>query len=86
MDAFIRQSLAGIAHDCESQLGKIKAPKLITFGKYDMITSTRFAKIMKNKIENSELVVFEDRSHTGLYEKTEEFNQKTLGFLKEHSG
>jgi 3-oxoadipate enol-lactonase len=25
-------------------------------------------------------------SHAGLYEKTEEFNQKTLEFLKRHSG
>lgn len=86
VDAFIRQSNAVISHDCESQLGKIKAPTLITFGKYDMVTSTRFANIMKNNIKNSELVVFESCSHAGLYEKTDEFNQKTSDFLKRHSG
>ncbi len=86
VDAFIRQSNAVISHDCESQIGKIKAPTLITFGKYDMVTSTRFANTMKGNIKNSELVVFEGCSHAGLYEKTEEFNQKTLDFLKRHIG
>ena len=85
MDAFIRQSNAVIAHDCESQLGKIKAPTQITFGRYDMVTSTRFADRMKNSIKNSELLIFEDCSHAGLYEKTEDFNQRTLEFLKRHS-
>jgi pimeloyl-ACP methyl ester carboxylesterase len=86
VDAFIRQSNAVISHDCESQIGMIKAPTLITFGKYDMVTSTRFANTMKGNIKNSELVVFEGCSHAGLYEKTEEFNQKTLDFLKRHIG
>src|SRR3972149_6570362 len=86
LDAFIRQSNAVIAHDCESQLGKIKAPTQITFGRHDMVTSTRFADRMKNNIKNSELLIFEDCSHAGLYEKTEEFNQRTLEFLKRHSG
>jgi len=85
VDAFIRQSNAVIAHDCESQLGKIKVPTQITFGKYDMVTSTRFADRMKNNIKNSELLIFEGCSHAGLYEKTEDFNQKTLEFLKRHS-
>lgn len=86
VDAFIRQSNAVIAHDCESQLGKIKAPTQITFGRYDMATSTRFADRMKNNIKNSELLIFEDCSHAGLYEKTDEFNQKTLDFLRSHAG
>lgn len=86
VDAFIRCSNAVISHDCESQLSKIKAPTQITFGRYDMVTSTRFADMMKNNIKNSELVVFEGCSHAPLYEKTEEFNQKTSEFLKQHSG
>ncbi len=86
VDAFIRQSNAVISHDCELHLAKIKAPTLITFGKYDMVTSTRFAASMKNNIKNSELVIFEGCSHAGLYERTEEFNQKTLEFLKRHYG
>jgi pimeloyl-ACP methyl ester carboxylesterase len=86
LDAFIRQSDAVIAHDCESHLGKIKAPTFVTFGEFDMVCSTRFADVMKNNIKNSELLVFKGCSHAGLYEKTDEFNQKTTEFLRQHSG
>src|SRR5579884_1466677 len=86
VDTLIRQTDAVLSHDCESQLNRIKAPTLITFGKYDMITSTRFANVMKSNIKNSELVVFEGCAHAGLYERIEEFNQRTLEFLKRHSG
>jgi pimeloyl-ACP methyl ester carboxylesterase len=41
LDAFMRQSNAVIAHDAESQLAKITAPTQVTFGRYDMVTSTR---------------------------------------------
>ena len=86
LDAFIRQSDAVIAHDCESHIGKIKASTFITFGEYDMVCSTRFASTIKNNIKNSELLVFKGCSHAGLYEKTDEFNQKTMEFLRRHSG
>ncbi len=62
------------------------APTQITFGRYDMVTSTRFAEPLQNGIKKSELVVFEDCAHTPLYEKVDEFNQRTLAFLKAHSG
>ena len=86
LDAFIRESNAVIAHDAESQLGQIKAPTQITFGRHDMVTSTRFADRMKNNIRGSELMVFEGCAHAPIYEKVDEFNQKTLEFLKRHSG
>lgn len=86
VDAFIQQSDAVIAHDVESQLNKITAPTLITFGRYDMVTSVRFADRLKDNIPNSELIVFEDASHTPFYEKVDEFNQTTLAFLQRHSG
>jgi len=86
LDAFMRQSNAVIAHDAEAQLGKIKAPTQITFGRYDMVTSTRFADRMKNNIQGSELIVFEGCAHAPIYEKVDEFNLKTLEFLQRHSG
>jgi len=84
LDAFFRQSNAVLAHDAESQLGKIKAPTQITFGRYDMVTSTRFADGMKNAIKGSEVTIFEGCAHAPIYEKVDEFNQKTLGFLKRY--
>lgn len=85
VDAFLLQSDAVIAHDIEAHLSKINAPTLITFGRFDMITSTRFADPMKTAIQGAEIVVFDGCAHAPIYEKVEEFNQKTLAFLKRHS-
>ncbi len=86
LDAFLRQSNAVIEHDVESHLGKITSPTQITFGRYDMVTSTRFAHRMQANIQGAELVVFEGCAHAPLYERVDEFNQKTLEFLRRHSG
>ncbi len=85
LDAFMRQSNAVIAHDAESQLGKIQAPTQITFGRHDIVCSTRFAERLQT-IQQSELVIFEGCAHAPIYEKVDEFNQTTLEFLKRHSG
>jgi 3-oxoadipate enol-lactonase len=80
---FVRQSNAVIAHDVEAQLGRIAAPTLITCGRRDQVTSTRFASRLKNGIRNSDLLIFEGCAHAPLYEKVEEFNEKTLQFLQQ---
>ena len=82
---FMKQSNAVIAHDAEAQLNRIKAPTQITFGDGDQVTSLRFADQLKNGISDSELLILENCSHAALYERTEEFNQKTLEFLKRNS-
>ncbi len=86
LEAFLRQSDAVIAHDAEAQLGRIKAPTQITFGRHDKVTSTRFAERMRKGIAGSELLVFEDCAHAPIYENVADFNAKTLAFLKRHSG
>lgn len=85
-DAFLRQSNAVLAHDVESQLERITAPTLITFGQRDQLTSTRFADRMKDRIRDSELWIFEECAHAAMYERIEEFNQRTLAFLRQHAG
>ena len=85
VEAFMRHSEAVIAHDVEPHLGKIKAPTQITFGRHDMVTSTRFADRMQAGISGSELVIFEGCAHAPLYENVEEFNLKTLEFLQRQS-
>jgi pimeloyl-ACP methyl ester carboxylesterase len=82
--SFLQQSNAVLAHDVEGQLGRITTPTQITFGQRDLLTSTRFADRLKNGIRNSELLVFEGCAHAALYEKVEEFNSRTLEFLKGH--
>jgi pimeloyl-ACP methyl ester carboxylesterase len=82
----MQQSNAVIAQDAEGQLGRIKAPTLLTFGRHDVATSTRFADGMKGKIPNLELLIFENCAHAPIYENVAEFNDRTLQFLKRHAG
>jgi pimeloyl-ACP methyl ester carboxylesterase len=84
--AFIQQSNALIGHDVEAQLGRITAPTQITFGYTDLLTSTRFADRMVSKIRDSELLIFEGCAHAPIYERVDEFNQKTLRFLQRQVG
>src|SRR6516165_3744704 len=58
VEAFIQESDAVMAHDAEAQLGKVRAPTQITFGRRDMVTSPRFADRLSNGIKGSELYIF----------------------------
>jgi pimeloyl-ACP methyl ester carboxylesterase len=83
---FLQQSDAVLAHDVEAHLEGILAPTLITVGTRDQLTSTRFADRVKGGIRHSELLVFDGCAHAALYERVEEFNQRTLSFLRRHAG
>jgi pimeloyl-ACP methyl ester carboxylesterase len=82
LSAFIEQSNAVMSHDVEAQLARISAPTQITFGRHDQVTSTRFADRINGSIRDSELEIFEACSHAPIYERVDEFNQKTLAFLQ----
>jgi pimeloyl-ACP methyl ester carboxylesterase len=86
VDAFLRQSEAVLTHDAQKVLGSIDAPTLVTFGRHDMVTSTRFADPLTEGIADCELTVFEDCAHAPIYENVDDFNQRTLAFLERHSG
>ena len=83
---FIEQSNAVLAHDVGAHLGRIAAPTQITFGRQDQLTSTRFAERLKAGIRDSELLIFEGCAHAPLYENVAEFNDRTLAFLRRHTG
>ena len=74
-----------LTHDVEAQLGAIRAPTQITFGRHDAITSTRFAEPLQQGIRGSVLHVFDDCSHAPLYENVPAFNETTLAFLRKHA-
>jgi 3-oxoadipate enol-lactonase len=86
VDAFMRQSEAVLGHDATAVLSAVQAPTLITYGRHDIVTSTRFAGPLTGGIANTELIVFEDCAHAAIYENVEAFNQQTLAFLQRHSG
>jgi len=81
VEAFLNQSDAVLAHDVESELGRIAAPTQITFGREDHLTSTRFADRLKAGIRGAEVVVFDGAAHAPIYEQTQEFNRRTLEFM-----
>jgi 3-oxoadipate enol-lactonase len=85
VDALFRQSGAVLAHDATGILGSVQAPTLITYGRHDIVTSTRFAAPLTEGIANSELVVFEDCAHAAIYEDVAGFNQLTLAFMQRHN-
>jgi 3-oxoadipate enol-lactonase len=86
VEAFIEQSNAVIGHDVSEHLARISAPTQITFGGMDLVTSTRFADQLRGQIRQSELLIFDGCAHAALYEKVDEFNQKTLQFLQRQTG
>jgi pimeloyl-ACP methyl ester carboxylesterase len=86
LEAFLQQSEAVLSHDAESQLNAIQAPTQITFGRYDMVTSTRFAPMLTSHIKHSEVVIFEGCAHAPIYEDVSLFNTTTLEFLQNHTG
>jgi pimeloyl-ACP methyl ester carboxylesterase len=85
VDAFMSESAAVLAHDASTQLTEIAAPTLITFGRHDLVTSTRFAQPLQQGIAGSELLVFESSAHAPIYEETDAFNQQTLTWLQKHT-
>ena len=84
VEAFLRQSEAVLSHDAASQLARITAPTLVTFGRFDLVCSMRFAETLTGNIKNAELHVFEDCAHAPIYQNVEVFNQRTLAFLNKH--
>ncbi len=86
LEAFILQSAAVVEHDASAALASITAPTQITFGRHDMVTSTRFVAPLTQWIMTSELHVFEDCAHAPIYENVTAFNDVTLAFLKGNGG
>jgi 3-oxoadipate enol-lactonase len=83
--SFLRQSNAVIGHDVSARLAGISVPTQITVGALDQITSLRFAVPMKDQIRGAELLIFDNCAHAHIYERVDEFNQKSLQFLQKHS-
>jgi pimeloyl-ACP methyl ester carboxylesterase len=86
VEAFLRQSEAALSHDARGVLSDIQAPTLLTFGRHDLATSTRFIAPLSERIADVQAVVLEGCSHAPIYEIVAEFNRVTLEFLQSHSG
>lgn len=68
--------------DMREDLAKIKIPTLIMHGKKDKICSFDLAEQMKDRIINSQLIVFEKSGHSLFLEETLKFNSELIRFAK----
>jgi 3-oxoadipate enol-lactonase len=78
-------ALRGMAErdDQTELLAKITAPALILVGAEDAITPVADSEKMHAAISGSHLVVLENAGHVSNIERTEQFNDALLSFLKE---
>jgi proline iminopeptidase len=67
--------------DLTPRLGEISAPTLILVGEDDFICPPSRAKIMHDRIPNSELVIFEKRGHFPHVEEPEAFFEAVRGWI-----
>jgi len=68
--------------DLTARLGEICAPTLILVGRDDFVCPPSQAKIMHERIPNSELVVFEKSGHFAPVEEPEAFFDAVRGWLR----
>jgi pimeloyl-ACP methyl ester carboxylesterase len=83
-DAFAAQCDACIGHDALDRIEAIKAPTLITVGDKDIFTPLHFSQAIAECIAGSELLVLEGCGHAHHWEVLEEFNKRTLEFMRAH--
>lgn len=81
VEAFLRQARAADTHDGRALYAHVEAPTLITFGREDRLTSTRFAPALQAGIRGSQVVVFDGCAHAPISEDPTTFNRATLEFL-----
>lgn len=79
---FLEHSTAVIRHDVLEALPKVQAPTQISFGAADVITSTRFAAPFAAALPDAKLEIFDACSHAPFLEDVDNFNRRTLEFLK----
>jgi 3-oxoadipate enol-lactonase len=75
-------ALAGRTDTTEA-LSKLKVPTLILVGEHDAITTPSVAKIMHDRISNSNLHIIESAAHMSNLENPKVFNEHLMRFLGE---
>jgi len=68
--------------DITNDIKNIKVPTLITVGEYDEVTPS-IAKIIKDNIEGSKMVVIPNSSHMAFYENPDYYFKVLIDFLGE---
>ena len=71
--------------DITDQLGDISVPTLVMVGRHDIVTPVDQARIIKDKVPNSYLVVFEHSGHYPFYEENSLWVDWIRTFMQYHT-
>lgn len=82
-ESLIRLSRSSKKFDIMDKIDQIMAPTLLIAGNRDIITPPYEMRKIRERIENSSMVIIENAGHASFYEKMVEFNSIVLGFLKQ---
>ena len=63
-------------------LGYITQPTLVANGDNDRMVPTINTKDLARRIKNSQLVIYKDAGHAGIFQEYEQFNKTALDFLR----
>lgn len=82
LHALLGHYQADLEHDTSQRLSEIQAPTLIVVGADDPLTPPRYARAVRDKIPNAELVELDGADHLMNEMKAEQFNEVALRFLR----
>ena len=74
-----------LEYDIQEELHKIQCPTLLVTGEADHSTPVADHQFIAQRVENAELIVVENASHTVPEEQPEEFNSIVLRFVDRHA-
>jgi len=64
-------------------LSVIKQPVLVVNGDSDKMVPSSNTTELKNRIPNSEIIIYKDAGHGGIFQYNEEFVKSALKFLEQ---
>lgn len=79
-DRFLIQAASCVRHNAYAELDKITCPTFVIGGECDRIAGPVSAPVLAEKINGSELFVYESLGHAA-YEEAKDFNDRVLEFL-----
>lgn len=67
-----------------NELHKISCPSLIIVGDQDFLKPVKYSQILADKIPNSEFIILPNCGHVSIFEKPNELQSMTYGFISKH--
>lgn len=82
-EAFARQlqAIEAWGRQAPQDLGSINVPALIANGDQDIMVPTDNSRDLARRIPNSQLIIYEDAGHGGIFQNHADFVSKALSFL-----